>query len=1118
VAAEAPRWDVITTTNPTTFVTGSTPEPQIVITAVNVGGAATDGSPITIGDALPAGFEAIGITGYSAYKAGSAGNGEAEGEAAMACEALPSLSCTYSGAADPGDALVVTIHLAPIVDAPTVVSTTATVSGGGAPEASGRGPIVVATSPSTFGPTQGTVRAALSSDQAGAHPDVTTSFNLNTSLSNELSGYPRDVDFTLPPGLVGTAAGLPRCPISHVIELLRNPDGCPADTMVGMAIVTLSEGNAHGFNQTIVAPIYNIAPAQGEPAAFAFNAFFFPVLLDTSVLTNGDYNVKVSTEGIAESAQTLSAQVTFWGVPADHSGPGEDKSLYNLFGGGSFGGPDPAQTRTALLTSPQQCSEPLSAVMSVDSWEQPGSFLASEPAAMGTLEGCERLSFEPSYSFVPETPQAGAQSGYRLDLRNPQNQDPDGLAPPTVKGLQLTLPPGVVVNPAGAEGLTACSNGQFAIGASTPASCPASSQIGNVEVITPAFTEPLHGSLFLGEPECDPCAPADAGGGKMVRLFLQVSSEGESAVIIKLEGRGRIDQASGRVEVVFEHNPQLPFSELRSTVKGGPRAVLANPRTCGAVASALDLTPWSTPFTADSNTSSTFSIGEGCFGPQLTPSFAAGVGDPSGGQHSAFTMSLGRSDPDEMLGSVELHLPPGLLGEISTVTPCASSAAEAGSCGPESLIGHAQALLGAGPAPLDVGGGQVFLAGPYEGQPFSLSIVVPATAGPYTLAGTNGHGSVVVRATIAIDPATAAVTVRTDPLPTSLDGIPLQIRAVNVTIDRSGFMLNPTDCALQSIAGVVSSPEGLAVPVATRFTATNCALLTFKPKFTASTSSHTSKADGASLKVRVAYPSGSLGTQANIKSVKVALPKSLPSRLTTLQKACTAKAFETNPASCPPESIIGRAVVRTQLLPVPLEGPAYFVSHGGEAFPNLIMVLQGDGVTVQLVGDTLIKNGITSTTFASTPDVPFESFELTLPQGKDSALAANGNLCQQQLVVPTAFTAQNGTTLNQNTHIEVESCSNTLSLISKHLTKNILKLSVAVPSSGKLTADGVGLSKATKSAKGRETITVMLKVKPTKAQAALLAHHHGRKLVDHVKLTFGLANGRKLTKTFSVVV
>jgi hypothetical protein len=216
--------------------------------------------------------------------------------------------------------------------------------------------------------------------------------------------------------------------------------------------------------------------------------------------------------------------------------------------------------------------------------------------------------------------------------------------------------------------------------------------------------------------------------------------------------------------------------------------------------------------------------------------------------------------------------------------------------------------------------------------------------------------------------------------------------------------------------------------------------------FTASTQGKASKADGASLHVKLVPPhegpqsstsasgtsgsaSGTSGSAAqteesNIKSVKVELPEQLPSRLTTLQKACTSAQFDANPAGCPVPSIIGHAVVHTPILPVPLEGPVYFVSHGGEAFPQLIVVLQGYGITIDLVGNTQIKNGITSSTFAHVPDASFTSFEFTLPEGKFSALAANGNLCTVKggLKMPTQFTAQNGATLDQDTKISVSGC------------------------------------------------------------------------------------------------
>ncbi len=299
-----------------------------------------------------------------------------------------------------------------------------------------------------------------------------------------------------------------------------------------------------------------------------------------------------------------------------------------------------------------------------------------------------------------------------------------------------------------------------------------------------------------------------------------------------------------------------------------------------------------------------------------------------------------------------------------------------------------------------------------------------------------------------------------DQIPHIIDGIVIHLRAIRAYIDRERFMINPTSCEAMSVNATVigsgsdsSAPVGNnPVTVSNRFQAADCASLAFKPEFKVSTAAHTSRADGASLHVTVSYPPGSIGKQTNLRSVKVDLPRQLPSRLTTLQKACPHAIFEANPAGCPNESIVGHAVVHTEILPVALEGPAYFVSYGGEEFPKLIMVLQGYGVTIDVVGNTFIKNGVTSSSFRSTPDTPFESFELTFPEGRFSALAANGDLCTAGktvtvskrvkrrvhgrlrsvtvklrkkgpgLIMPTVLTAQNGVAIHQNTAIAVSGC------------------------------------------------------------------------------------------------
>jgi hypothetical protein len=1016
-------------------VTRGVKPPQLIVTATNVGGEATDGSAITIGDVLPSWLTATKVVGFDAYGSPLGTFQTGSPFASMTCEAAPVVSCTTTRKVDSGDQLVVSVEMTAGSSPPPGAINHATVTGGGATEQSVEAPLAPDSTPVLAGPAPGSVFAAVTNRQAGAHPDVVTSFMLSTKENDEGVADPKDIRFDLPPGLVGSVTGMPHCTFTRVISALHGENVCPNDTMVGTAVVVLKGGNAHPNGLVFPVPVYNIAPSPGEPAAFGFDAVVLPARLDTSVLSDGNYGVRVTAPDIPESAQLLGATVTIWGVPSEHSGPGENGE-FTLLSPHTWGGPNPGQSPVPLLTSPQQCAEPLVASMSSDAWTEPGAF-RSEDASMGTLTGCDLVPFSSSFSFLPDTLEAGAPAGYTFDLNIPQHNEQNVLATSSLKDFKLELPEGVVVNPSAAWGLKACSDAQFygpnhpSQTPAQPAECPREAQVGEVEVETPDLEHPLKGQVFLGTPECDPCTPTDAQEGKMVRLFVQLIGTGEAGIVVKLEGRGLIDQKTGRITTEFHGTPQVPFNRLHFVLEGGPRAVLANPRVCGPVKATGDLTPWNSLLASgeegvvsDSQPFYELEINQNCFAAQFNPTLKAGTPNIQAGEYSPFTLAFGRSDHDQFFNGISLTMPPGLLGNIGSVTQCKEPEAAQGTCGAASLIGHVNVLTGPGTSPFLVSGGRVFLTEGYEGAPYGLSIVVPAVAGPYTLAGTTGHGTVVVRAKIQVDPIDAHLVVTSDPLPSMLDGIPLQLKVVDVTIDRANFTFNPTNCGKLAIGASISSTEGMSANTSSAFQVTNCAKLGFKPSFKVSTAGKTSRANGASLDVKLAYPKAAFGSQANIAKVKVDLPKQLPSRLTTLQKACPAATFNQNPAACPAGSRVGSATATTPIIPVALSGPAYFVSYGGAKFPELVVVLSGYGVTVQLHGETFIsKAGITSSTFRQVPDVPIGTFELKLPEGFNSALAANGTLCTSKLKMPTAFTAQNGIVIHQSTPVTPTGCS-----------------------------------------------------------------------------------------------
>jgi hypothetical protein len=912
-----------------------------------------------------------------------------------------------------------------------------------------------------------------SSTQAGAHPDMTDSFALNTSTNlfgapfglHATDANPREVQTELPPGLIGNPDATPKCSPYHVER-----HECSAAAQVGVITVYTPR---HDYEE----PLYNVVPPAGVAAQFGAEVSTFgPAYIDASIRSGSDYGVTADSSGISADEGILAVSVTLWGVPADPSHTPERRCAGSPFDGcASETEPKP------LLTNPTSCSGPLKTTMRVDSWQAPTSF-AQAVSEMAGMTGCERLHFTPTIEVTPESTSSDSPTGLSVDLHVPQNEDPAGLAEADLRDALVTLPEGVTVNPSGAYGRQGCSPAQIELHGPEPAQCPDASKIGSVQIETPLLEHPLQGGVYLAQQGNAGPAQGTNPFGSLLAIYIAVD-EPQSGVVVKLAGEVVVNPQTGRLTTTFDENPQLPFEELKLDFFGGSRAPLSTPAACGVYTTTTSLTPWSAPESGPAATPfSTFPISSGpggsaCAAQGFAPSFIAGTSHNQAGAFSPFTLRLSRQDGEQTLSTVSTQMPPGLLGMLSKVQLCGEPQAKEGRCPAASQVGHVTATAGVGNEPLalpEAGKPQdpVFLTGPYDGAPFGLSIVVPAEAGPFNL------GTVVVRAAIHIDPATTQISVVSDPIPTRLEGIPLDVRTVNVTVDRPGFMFNPTDCEPLSVTGAIGSSEGASENVSSRFQAANCATLPFAPKLTASVAGHASKADGASFDVKI--ESAGLG-QANIHKVDLTLPKALPSRLSTLQKACLAAVFESNPASCSPESIIGKATIHTPLLTGPLSGPAYLVSHGGAAFPDVEFVLQSEGVQLILDGKTQIKNGITYSKFETAPDAPFTSFETELPAGPKSIFgvyqkSGSYNLCATTLQMPTEITGQNGAVITQTTAIAATGCPPSVSITKTAIKANSVTVTLKLGQAGTVKITGKGLKTTTRKGlkAGTHTITVPL--------------------------------------------
>jgi hypothetical protein len=1001
--------------------------------------------------------------------------------------------------------------------------------------------------------------------QAGSHPYkmvTNVAFKTKPQRANafedsryerEPEGNVKDVIVDLPPGFFGDPnATEAKCTLKELEggyhEYFNGK--CPAGSLVGeLKIVTASYGEEPKLLANMVAP-------HGVAAQLGANFIVPKAFINVGLQTGGDYGLQAESLGVPAVEPLFEITTTLFGV----TGSGEHAKPF--------------------LTMPSGCTGPLRSSLHVDSYQSPGAFnpngspdlsgpnwksensvthnTSGEPVS---LTGCSKLLFPPAITVAPDVSDASTPSGLTVGVHVPQTAafNPEGLAESSLRDTTVTLPEGVAINPAGADGLEACSEGlagftgfeefnpEFEAGVQTAtftprpieslqpgvSFCPNSSKIGTAKVRTPLLQNPLEGAMYLA-------AQTDNPFGSLIAMYL-IIEDPVSGSTIKLAGEvllcesagqvlnGVSCKAPGQIVTTFKNTPDLPFEELELHFFGGERAPLSTPSRCGTYTTNASFTPWDG--NAPVNTSSNFEITSGpngspCPGQSLSfdPSLTAGTTSIQAGGYTPFTMTMSRKDGSQNLRAIELHMPPGLSGTLSTVKLCGEPQADEGTCGPESLIGETIVSVGVGGDPFSVTGGKVYITGPYEGAPFGLSIVNPAKAGPFDLEDTPAKhpacDCLVVRAKVEVNPITAALTITSDDsgpykIPTIIEGIPLQIQHVNVTINRPNFTFNPTNCSKFAITGALSSTEGATDELSVPFQATNCAVLSFQPHVSASTSGKTSRADGASLKVNLSYTAGPYDT--NISKFKIELPKQLPSRLSTLQKACTVATFEANPADCPAASKIGQAHATTPLIPVPLDGPLYFVSHGGAKFPEVIVVLEGYGVTIDLHGETFInKEGVTSSTFNTVPDAPVGTFEATLPEGSDSALAANGNLCSSTLTMPTEIVAQNGAMVKQNTKISISGCKKAIRVVRHKVKGKKATIMVSVPSAGKLLASGAGVSGASANAGQAGTVAVTLSL--SNPEQRFLARHPGRKLRVAVKLLFNASDGSKLSNSVMVLL
>jgi hypothetical protein len=847
------------------------------------------------------------------------------------------------------------------------------------------------------------VSAALSSPAAGMHPDLSVGFVLKSEEMESLPGTDiavgrlQDSSIELPPGLIGNPTNFPTCTTG---QFAGNTFGnCPVDSQIGTIELHLSD-TASGTHR--ITPLYNLDVPGGDGVArFGFWAVVYPVFIDVKVRTADDYGLTATAHGAPGLAAAISVTANLWGDPAS---PAHDPQRLTSFESNfcetacmAPGGERPSGLLPVpFISNPTACGPQRDVGFAVTSYQLPGrTFTASAP--LPPITSCDAIPFHPSLQVTPTNRRAGAPTGLSVVLRVPQSNALNLPATAALRQAKVTLPEGLTISSSAADGLVACSDAQVGLGAEAASNCPASAKLGTATLVSPDLSEPLHGSIYQRTPK----------PGHLFRLWLVTD---EMGLHLKIPGEVIANPVDGRLTATFDETPPLPVEEIDLEFKSGDRAPLKNPDACGSYSTGYELTPWSghPPVTGRS----TMTIDEGCRVAGFSPELSAGVTQPIAGSYSPLILDLKRQDREQNLSSFEVDLRAGELAKLRGVAQCLGAAAATGACPADSQIGTVDVSSGVGSQPLWIpqpgkAPTAVFLGGPYKGAPLSAVAKVPVQAGPFDL------GTVVVQSAIQVDPSTAAVTVRTDPLPQILDGVPIRYRTIHVGVDRSQFAINPTNCSVATVSSRVASAEGGVAHPSDRFQIGECGALAFGPRLALRLSGPTQRGKNPRLRAVLTQPAG----QANIHRVSVVLPPSEFIDNRHINDPCTRVQFGAgggNGAQCPAGSVLGYAEAFSPLLDQPLKGPVYFRSNGGEReLPDLVASLDGQ-IHINVVGaiDSVHRKGSeisrTRTTFANVPDAAVSKFVLTLKGGKSGLLQNSTNLCKAKGVAQVRTVGHNG--------------------------------------------------------------------------------------------------------------
>jgi len=790
-------------------------------------------------------------------------------------------------------------------------------------------------------------------NRAGAHPDrVQIDFSFETEGSGTSVG---DLAVEMPPGFGGDPAAVPACPRQAHEEGAE----CPSDSQVGIV--------RFGSSGTTL-PIFLLEPAAGQMASFTSKVGLqIPFQLK---LRPDDFGMTFAASDLAEGAPS-EGHIELWGVPAEHQEA-------------------PTAESRPFLTLPSVCGA-MTFTLRARSREEGAPWL-SDSAEAGPLGGCEGLRFAPRLGLQLSTPVADSPTGIRMSLNLPEEDEGGELAGAQMKQVAVQLPSGLSVSPGGVAGLVACTDAQFGLSSEGEARCPPAARVGTVEFNAPALPEPAIGAVYLGEQR----------GTERFRLFIVVPGPG---IVFRFVAGMRADPSTGRLTAVLSDLPQVAISQIALSLNGGPRGLLAAPLNCGQARGDAQFVPYGEgPPVASAAVVTIASAlpGLACPGPlPFSPQLLVSSSDHRAGRPSVLSMTLHRQGGEGLPARFTLTLPAGLSAALGSVVPCPESLAPNGNCPPASRVGSARAEVGSGPDPAPLSG-SVYIAGPYKQAPFSLVMAFRAAIGPFDL------GTIAFRATAQLDGRTGRMSVTSDRLPGSVEGMPIRFRTIALALDRPGLVHNPTSCGLRSLDSRLESQDGTTATPSSAYRVTRCKRLGFAPRL------KVALADRGRLRrheqVGLRLTARFRRHDAAVHSLAVSLPPALSLNIADLEEICSRP--DARRSLCPSGSRVGTATAQTPLLDRALSGSIFVVQPLDNGEPDLWVALSGGGMKLTVRGTTAMDRGRFVARLGGLPDMPLSSFSMRLGAPGESLLSINANPCAHhhplQLGAEVHTTGQNG--------------------------------------------------------------------------------------------------------------